>query len=79
MSNKIKQNYEELAISLGLHCDGEGIALYGQRDGYELTIFPEQASYPYMLSVVISAQRPPVCSPKTSANSLRKNTKLFPD
>lgn len=57
MNNKIRQNYQELAGGLGLRVDEEGGALYGKRGAYDLLIYPQNASYPYMLTVTVSAQR----------------------
>lgn len=75
MSNKMLQNYEELAISLGLHLDGEGGVIYGQRDGYELIIFPEQTNYPYMLTVAVSAQRPAGTLTKDECKQFKRENK----
>lgn len=57
MNKKVKQNYEELARTLGFRIDEEGGALYGQRGTYDMTIYPQNANYPYMLTVMVSAQR----------------------
>lgn len=57
MNNKILQNYNALAQNLGLKFDAEGGAIYGQRGTYDVTIYPQNANYPYMLTVAVSAQR----------------------
>lgn len=57
MNNKIIQNYESLAQSLNLRFDEHGIALYGQRGPYDVMIYPQNETYPYLLTVTISAQR----------------------
>lgn len=57
MSNKIMQNYEELARTLGLRLDTDGGALYGKRGVYDVLIYAQNANYPYMLSVSVSVQR----------------------
>ncbi len=58
MNNKVRQNYEELAQALALRFDAEGGALYGKRSTYDVIIYPQNASYPYMLTVAVSVQRP---------------------
>lgn len=57
MNKKILQNYNALAQNLGLKFDAEGGAIYGQRGTYDVAIYPQNANYPYMLTVAVSAQR----------------------
>ncbi len=57
MNSKLRQNYAELAQNLGLQFDSDGGALYGQRGTYDVIVYPQNANYPYMLTVSVSAQR----------------------
>ncbi len=57
MNNKVLQNYNALAQNLGLKFDAEGGAIYGKRGTYDVTIYAQNTSYPYMLTVTVSAQR----------------------
>ena len=58
MNGKVKQNYAMLAQVTGLRFDAEGGALYGEREGFGIVVYPESLTYPYRLSIVVSAQRP---------------------
>ncbi len=57
MNNKIKENYTQLAQSLGLHFDENAAAIHGKRGTYEVTIYAPNSNYPYILTAVISAKR----------------------
>ena len=57
MKKKVKQNYEQLALSTGLRLDEEGGALYGTHGEYSVLVYPANPSYPYILAVAISAAR----------------------
>lgn len=54
--SKLIQNYEQLAASLGFRLDAVRKVIYGQRDGFEFMIYADNSSYPYMLSVAVSAK-----------------------
>ena len=75
MNKKILRNYEEIAIRAGLRLDPEGGALYGERDGYQLTIFPQNANYPYRFTVLVSAQRPEGALTKDECKRISKEHK----
>lgn len=57
MNKKLMQNYEELARKNGLALDSECKVLYGQRGGYNVLVLALSESYPYQLTVLLSAQR----------------------
>ena len=57
MKKKVKQNYEKLAQRTGLRLDETGGALYGKREEYSVLVYPANPSYPYILTVTISAVR----------------------
>lgn len=57
MNAKVKQGYEQLARKTGLHPDGDGCALYGQRGEYGVLVYPANPSYPFLLTVAVSAVR----------------------
>lgn len=57
MNKGVQRNYEELAQVLGMRFDPQGGAIYGQRGGYDLIVYPGASNYPYMLTVAASAQR----------------------
>lgn len=57
MNGKIKQSYEEIARATGFRLDPEGGAMYGERSGYDVTMYAPDGRYPYMLAVTVSAQR----------------------
>lgn len=55
--SKVTQNYEQLAIALGLQFDAARNVIYGQRNGYEIVAYATNyASYPYMFTVCLSAK-----------------------
>ena len=49
--SKQSEFYSDLAVSLGLRYDGANNVLYGQRDGFDLMVYPADSRYPYTLSV----------------------------
>lgn len=58
MNQKIRQNYAALARSIGFRPSGNGEAFLGELGGLSFTIYPTNASYPYMLTAAASVQRP---------------------
>lgn len=54
--SKQTENYSDLAASLGLRYDGTNNVLYGQRDGFDLMVYPADSRYPYTLSVHTAAK-----------------------
>lgn len=56
--SKVTQNYEQLAMALGLRFDRERNVLYGLREGFELLVFAADARNPYWLTVTLSARSP---------------------
>lgn len=52
--SKVTQNYEQLALSMGMYTDGT--VIYGVRGGYELSIYATDSRYPYLLTVSLSAK-----------------------
>lgn len=75
MSNKIMQTYEDLARALGFRFDPEGGALYGKCGIYDVLIYPQNSSYPYMLSVAVSAQRPAGPLAKEDCKNFKRENK----
>lgn len=73
MNRKVKQNYEELAQVLSLRLDTEGCALYGKRGAYDVIIYPQNANYPYMLTVALSVQRPAGALTKEACKQFKQN------
>lgn len=57
MNQKVKQTYELLAEKLDFQLDTEGGAIYGQKDGYDFVIQPQNAAHPYILTVSVTAAR----------------------
>lgn len=54
--SKLIRNYEQLASALGFRLDAARNVIYGQRAEFEFMIYAENSSYPYMLSVTVSAK-----------------------
>lgn len=52
--SKVTQNYEQLALAMGMYLDGN--VIYGERNGFELLIYATDARYPYLLTVSLSAK-----------------------
>lgn len=52
--SKVTQNYEQLAMMMGLRLDGN--VMYGERGGYHLLIYAADSRYPYALTVSLSAK-----------------------
>lgn len=57
MNKRMMQNYEELARKNRLVLDSECKVLYGQRGDYNVLVHALSESYPYQLTVFLSAQR----------------------
>lgn len=57
MNKKIRQNYMDLAQSIGFSLDEESGVLYGKSGGYDVLLCAQNASYPYLLTACVSAQR----------------------
>lgn len=58
LNQRIRGNYEALAQCARLRLDGESGALYGERGGFGVTVYAANDRYPYLLTVLLSAQRP---------------------
>lgn len=54
--SKRSDNYAALAAAVGLRYDEANNVLYGQKDGYDIIIYAENASYPNMLTIHTSAK-----------------------
>lgn len=57
MNGKVKQGYEQLARKTGLRLDETGCALYGKCSDYSVLVYPLNPSYPFILTVAVSAVR----------------------
>lgn len=75
MNNKVMQNYDELARTLGLRLDIDSGALYGSRGVYDVLLYAQNANYPYMLSVTISVQRPAGPLSKEDCKNFKRENK----
>ncbi|MBQ3104690.1 MAG: hypothetical protein IJC59_02375 [Lachnospiraceae bacterium] len=56
MNRKTADNYEQLAQNTGLRFHRENGVLYGRQGGFALIVFAPNPSYPYTLSVQLSAK-----------------------
>lgn len=52
--SKTTNNYEQLALSMGMNTDGT--VIYGARGGYDICVYAADARYPYMLTISLSAK-----------------------
>ena len=75
MNRKVRENYEALAQRVRLRLDGEGGALYGTWGAYDVTVYAANERYPYMLTVLVSAQRPGGPLTKEEAKAFKKGCK----
>lgn len=73
--SKATQNYEQLAMALGLRLDRERNMLYGLREGFELLIYAADERYPYWLTVSLSARSPMGVLSKEDCKMFAKNEK----
>lgn len=55
--SKATDNYEALAVAVGLRYDRTNNVIYGQRDGFDLMIYAEDSRYPYLLTIHTAAKR----------------------
>lgn len=55
MKEKVRNAYELAAQKAGLRLDTEIGVLYGQRDGYQILVYPAPGKDPYQLRVSVSA------------------------
>ena len=55
--SKVTDNYESLAVAVGLRYDRTNNVLYGQRDGFDLVVYAADGRYPYMLTIHTAAKR----------------------
>ncbi len=53
---KQKEEYNNLAMALGLHYDENNNVVYGVKDGFTLLIWAEDSRYPYMLTIQVTAK-----------------------
>lgn len=54
--SKVSQNYEQLAAALGFQYDAARNVIHGQKNGYEFIAYASNTSYPYMLTLCMSAK-----------------------
>ena len=57
MQNSLLKNYRAIAGQLGLGLDEEAGAFTGSWNGWPLCIYPQNANYPYNLTIAIAAGR----------------------
>lgn len=58
MNKQVKNCYESIAAQAGLAVDLTCSVIHGKRDGFDVTLFAPNTSYPYMLQIQVSALRP---------------------
>lgn len=75
MYKRVRQNYEAAAAAAGLRFDEESGILYGNRGGYEVVLFAQNARYPYMLTMQVSVQRQGGALTKDEVRTLRRAAK----
>lgn len=56
--SKLTQNYEQLAMALGLRFDAGRKIIYGKREEYGIILSAEKSGYPYQMVAAISAHSP---------------------
>lgn len=57
MKQKVLKNYAQLAARTGLRFNEQSGAVFGLYNGYHVLVYSENETYPYMLTVTISANR----------------------
>lgn len=57
MNKQVKKHYEQIAAQTGLTLDPAVGMIHGKRDGFDVTVFAPNASYPYILQIQVSALR----------------------
>lgn len=73
--SKLTKNYEQLAVTAGLHFDAARNVLYGQKDGYDIMVYAANTSYPYILTVAVNAKSSTGVLEKTDAKQFAKADK----
>lgn len=76
MKNKVLQNYQQLALHIGLRFHAQSGAIYGLYNGYNVLVYPENENYPYILTVSVSAKRPGNPISKEEGKAFAKEHKL---
>lgn len=76
MKNKVLQNYEQLALHIGLRFNTQSGAIYGLYNGYNVLVYPENENYPYILTASVSAKRPGNPISKAEGKAFAKEHKL---
>lgn len=56
--SKVTQNYEQLAIALGLRFDAGRKIIYGKKEEYGIVLSAEKSGYPYQMVACVSAHSP---------------------
>ena len=75
MNRKVWENYAALARRVRLRLDGESGALYGERSEYGITVYAANERYPYLLTVLVAAQRPGGSLTKEEAKAFKSGCK----
>lgn len=73
--SKLMQNYEQLAVGAGLRFDASRKVIYGQKNGFSIMAYAANASYPYILTVALSAKSPMGALTKADTKSFVKGEK----
>lgn len=72
--SKLTQNYEQLAVILGMRLDSMRNIIYGHRNGYGMMIKSIDNNHPYMLEVRLSANSQMGVIGKEDSKQFVKNT-----
>ncbi|MCM1569218.1 MAG: hypothetical protein NC081_07200 [Roseburia sp.] len=56
--SKVQDNYAALASAVGMRYDSVNNVIYGQKDGFDLTIYASDSSMPYLLTIHTAAKNP---------------------
>ena len=73
--SKYTENYAAAAAANGLRYDETNRVIYGQKDGYDLLIYAEDKSYPYVMTIDTSARRSSGGLTKEESKELVKSCK----
>ena len=73
--SKYTDNYAAAAAANGLRYDETNRVIYGQKDGYDLLIYAEDKSYPYVMTIDTSARRSSGGLTKEESKELVKSCK----
>lgn len=56
--SKLTDFYSQLAVSAGMRYDSGNNVIYGQKDGYDMVVYPADSQAPYALTIHTAAKTP---------------------